>query len=186
MFLVIVYAGSIYADDSRHSHVSKYSGQQTREIKSLSATDIAILERGGGWGFAKAAELNGMPGPAHILEFKKELGLEKVQVDKVTKIFGDMRMKAVKQGKIFIDLERELEAMFRNKTVTDEMLKFTLDKIAEARKKLRYVHLNAHLEVVGILTPAQVKHYNVLRGYTDKKVETMDVRGSHHGHGREH
>jgi hypothetical protein len=47
-----------------------YAGQDARDIKSLSAEDIAELRRGGGWGFAKSAELNGMPGPAHLLELK--------------------------------------------------------------------------------------------------------------------
>ncbi len=48
-------------------HASKYSGQEKRTIKSLSPDDIAELERGGGWGLAKAAELNGLPGPAHLI-----------------------------------------------------------------------------------------------------------------------
>jgi len=42
---------------------SEYSGDEDRAIKSLSADDIEELRRGGGWGFARAAELNGVPGP---------------------------------------------------------------------------------------------------------------------------
>ena len=62
-------------DHSGHSQVSKYGGQKGRAIKSLSADDIAELQRGGGWGLAKAAELNGVPGPAHLLEMKNEVPL---------------------------------------------------------------------------------------------------------------
>src|SRR4051812_39523929 len=64
-----------------------YAGQDARDIKSLSAEDIAELRRGGGWGFAKAAELNGMPGPAHLLELKDQIGLTPDQVAAVQAIF---------------------------------------------------------------------------------------------------
>ncbi len=46
------------AADNDSNHDSKYIGQENRAIKSLSSEDIAELERGGGWGLAKAAELN--------------------------------------------------------------------------------------------------------------------------------
>ena len=60
---------------SEPSYKSKYVGQEKREIKSLSESDIEELKNGGGWGLAKAAELNGVPGPVHLLEMKKEIGL---------------------------------------------------------------------------------------------------------------
>ena len=52
---------------AQHSHGAQtpYSGMQDRAIKSLSDNDIKELRRGGGWGLALAAELNGMPGPTH-------------------------------------------------------------------------------------------------------------------------
>jgi hypothetical protein len=40
-----------------------YTGEQTRIIKSLAEGDIAALLKGEGMGMAKAAELNGYPGP---------------------------------------------------------------------------------------------------------------------------
>jgi hypothetical protein len=36
---------------------------------------VASLLKGDGMGFAKAAELNGYPGPAHVLSVAKELNL---------------------------------------------------------------------------------------------------------------
>jgi len=42
---------------SAESYSSKYKGEEQREIKTLSSEDIIELEKGGGWGFAKAAEL---------------------------------------------------------------------------------------------------------------------------------
>ena len=66
-----------------HQHDSKYAGQEGRLIKSLSTEDIAELERGAGWGLAKAAELNGVPGPKHLLELKTELGLTQMQTQAI-------------------------------------------------------------------------------------------------------
>lgn len=51
--------------------MSKYIGQESRIIKSLSSEDIESLETGTGdafGGMAKLAELNGYPGPRHILD----------------------------------------------------------------------------------------------------------------------
>jgi hypothetical protein len=56
-----------------------YSGQQTRSIKALSSEDIAALLKGEGMGMAKAAELNGYPGPVHVLTLAKELKLTESQ-----------------------------------------------------------------------------------------------------------
>ena len=105
------------------THVSKYSGQQTRDIKSLSAEDIAELERGGGWGLAKSAELNGVPGPAHLLEMKNEIGLDEVQSRAIQALYEQMRSKAIEQGKRLINQERVLERDFRARTVTEESLR---------------------------------------------------------------
>ena len=77
------------ADHSGHSQVSKYAGQEGRAIKSLSVDDIAELQRGG-WGLAKAAELNGVPGPAHLLEMKNEVSLTVEQVGSIEVIYADM------------------------------------------------------------------------------------------------
>ena len=57
-----------------HSPQTPYAGMQNRAVKSLSDNDIKELRRGGGWGLALAAELNGMPGPAHLLELKDQSG----------------------------------------------------------------------------------------------------------------
>jgi hypothetical protein len=50
--------------------VSPYAGQQARPIKAVSDEDIAALRKGEGMGMAKAAELNGYPGPAHVLSLR--------------------------------------------------------------------------------------------------------------------
>jgi hypothetical protein len=46
-----------------------YAGMQTRPIKALSEQQVADLQAGRGMGLALAAELNGYPGPAHVLRY---------------------------------------------------------------------------------------------------------------------
>jgi hypothetical protein len=52
-----------------------YAGMQTRSIKALSEKQVADLGAGRGMGLALAAELNGYPGPSHVLELADQLVL---------------------------------------------------------------------------------------------------------------
>ena len=158
---------SAQASDGASSHRSKYAGLENRAIKSLSAEDIAELKRGGGWGLAKAAELNGVPGPIHLLEMKDKIGLDKTQHSAITTIYRRMKSRAVLHGERLIDLERRLESDFRNRTITDSLLRTSLNAIAETKKELRYVHLAAHIETLKILSEKQIRNYNTLRGYSN-------------------
>ena len=154
------------AGDSAHQgHVSKYAGEESRIIKSLSRADIEELRAGGGWGLARAAELNGMPGPAHLLEMKNEISLSEDQVSELTEIFNRMNRLARNHGEILIRLESELETGFRERTITNESLRRQLQAIGQVRSELRYIHLSAHLETPEILTQQQITRYNSLRGY---------------------
>ena len=151
---------------SQHSHKSKYVGQERREIKSLSEFDIEELKNGRGWGLAKAAELNGVPGPAHLLEMKKEIGLKPEQIEKIEVLYQKMKRQAISLGLNLIELERKLNNHFANGTITEKLLHDLLEQMAQIRKRLRYVHLSTHLETPGILTADQIDMYNKLRGYS--------------------
>jgi len=151
---------------SEHSHKSKYVGEEKREIKSLSESDIEELENGKGWGFAKAAELNGVPGPIHLLEMKKEIRLSSEQIQKIEDIYQKMKKQAITLGLELIELERRLNNHFANRTITDNLLHKLLGEIVQVRKKLRYAHLSAHLKTPDILTFEQITLYNELRGYS--------------------
>ena len=155
------------ASEGASPHRSPYAGQQSRAIKSLSADDIDELRRGGGWGLAKTAELNGAPGPLHLLAMKEEVGLDEPQRSAVKAIYRRMKSRAVLRGERLIELERRLESGFRSRTITDALLRASLDDIAKARSALRYVHLSAHLETLKILSERQIRSYNTLRGYAD-------------------
>ena len=144
---------------------SPYAGQETRTVKSLSPEDIAELRRGGGWGLAKAAELNGLPGPLHLLELKDQIPLTPEQVEVVAGIYQRMREAAIAEGERFVAAEQALEEAFRADEVTQESLEAMLAEIAESRASLRFVHLSAHLGTPGLLTEAQLARYAALRGY---------------------
>lgn len=148
-------------------HHSKYAGQEQRAIKSLSADDIRQLRQGEGWGLAKAAELNGMPGPAHLLQMKDKIDLTETQEAAIRRLFEDMRQKAIPLGHRLIEQERALNQGFATRTITAQTLERQLQAIADTRRALRQVHLAAHLATPNILTAQQIHRYNALRGYTD-------------------
>ena len=147
------------------TYKSGYIGQEKRYIKSLSSDDIQQLKHGRGWGLAKAAELNGMPGPSHILQMKDKISLTSEQEEKVQSLFGDMTSKAIPLGNKLIALEKNLNESFANSTITKELLHQQLDAISKVRKDLRYVHLVTHLMTPNILSTQQIQKYNQLRGY---------------------
>jgi len=151
---------------SETEYKSKYIGQEKREIKSLSSRDIDELRAGDGWGLAKAVELNGLPGPKHILEMRQEIGLTSEQENQIKQIYKQMKKQAVGLGNELIELERKLNHDFANGTIDENKLKDLLDRIADTYKELRFVHLSAHLITPNILSPSQLKDYNKLRGYT--------------------
>ena len=144
-----------------------YAGLETREIKSLSEQDIEEIRRGGGWGLALPAELNGRPGPAHLLELKDDLGLSAEQVLAITEIYEAMRADAIAAGERFIAAEAALNDAFEGSDLSEDVLQDLLAEAAEARADLRFVHLSRHLETPDLLTEAQIQKYNVLRGYSD-------------------
>ena len=125
------------------------------------------LTNGRGWGLAKAAELNGVPGPNHLLEMKNEIGLTEQQISDIEALFEEMKKDAVALGKELIQHERELNDHFADRTITEELLDELLGRIESTRKKLRYVHLSAHLKTPAIVTEEQIRLYNRLRGYSD-------------------
>ncbi len=152
---------------------SKYVGEEHRKIKSLSPDDISELKNGGGWGLAKAAELNGVPGPAHTLEMEGKINLTYEQKQEVQKIYDDMKVKAVALGEQLISLEEKLNIGFSDKTINQKLLEKSIEEIAQVRAKLRIVHLSTHLQTQNILTNKQLILYNKLRGYSENPCQNI-------------
>ena len=148
------------------NHSSEYVGEEYRSIKSLSADDIKELRAGGGWGLAKAAELNGVPGPAHILEMASEIELTPTQQAEIQEIYQQMKSEAISLGNQLIQLEAALNTHFADSTINQAILEQSLQDIERVRAQLRLAHLSAHLQTPNILTPEQISIYNELRGYS--------------------
>jgi hypothetical protein len=148
---------------------SPYAGQQARSIKALSSEDIDELREGDGMGLAKAAELNGYPGPLHVLALATELRLTPDQVRQVTGIRERMSAAAMPLGGEIIDREQELDRLFAQGQITPERLSAETAAIGALQGRLRSVHLAAlHLETRDALTPEQLAGYRQLRGYSDQ------------------
>lgn len=144
---------------------SPYAGQERRETSSLSTQDVADLLAGRGWGLAKPAELNGYPGPRHVLELAEALDLDAEQEATVRAVFQRMQSAAREAGAAYVAAERELDLAFRARTIDDVRLAARLAETERLRGELRRIHLQAHLETTPILTPQQRQLYARLRGY---------------------
>jgi Spy/CpxP family protein refolding chaperone len=154
---------------AQHSHGAQtpYAGLQNRTTKSLSDADFKALRSGAGWGLALAAELNGMPGPAHLLELKDQIPLTADQVAKAQALFDDMRKAAIPTGERLIAAETALETAFASGKVDEPSLRRLLAGAESARTELRFIHLSQHFKTVQFLMPEQIKRYNILRGYAE-------------------
>jgi len=128
-------------------------------------------------GFARSAELNGYPGPAHVLELAADLVLSPEQVARTEALFVRMRTRAAELGRRLVDEERALERTFASRSVTPQSLEAALARIAGLRAEVRRVHLDAHLEQASLLSEPQIAAYARLRGYDG---------GAHGGHAHRH
>ena len=144
-----------------------YAGLQTRHVKALSNEQIADLKAGRGMGLALAAELNGYPGPMHVLELATPLGLSDDQRAKVVGLFEAMKREAVPLGERLIAAETALDRRFADKTITASSLGGATRDIASLQGELRLAHMKYHLATLELLTPEQATRYPTLRGYGD-------------------
>jgi hypothetical protein len=174
MKIRLVIAALILAPIAAYAQ-SPYSGMQTRPIKALSDQQVADLKAGRGMGLALAAELNGYPGPAHLLELADKLELTAEQRARAQELFESMRQEALPLGARLIQQEVELDRQFAARTVTPETLKSTTASIAVTQGKLRESHLKYHLATAALLSHEQVQRYSELRGYRGH-----DAGGMHH------
>ena len=157
-------------------HLNPYAGQQNRPIKALSAADVEALENGQGWGLAKPAELNGYPGPLHVLELADELELTEEQAAQVKAVFERMTELAIAAGAAYLEAEQDLDKAFASDAATPVLVQRLTQKAGQARALLQAVHLNAHLETRPLLRDHQRQLYAQLRGY---HFGSAEYQGSH-------
>jgi hypothetical protein len=147
---------------------SPYAGLQTRPVKALSEQQVADLRAGRGMGLALAAELNGYPGPMHVLELADQLGLSADQRTKVQQLFDAMKAEAVPVGMKLIEQEAEFDRLFASRAITADRLKAMTASIGESQGALRDTHLKYHLSTASLLSQHQMQRYAELRGYTGR------------------
>jgi len=165
--LTLIMAGIVFAGSTSILAQMKtpYAGQQHREIKALSSSEIDGLLKGKGLGMAKPAELNKYPGPLHVLEIATRLDLSSEQLKQTERLYAQMKSEAIPLGEKIVSSEKRLDELFSSGGVTDSSLKSVLNDIAKLRGELRFVHLKMHLRQKKIMTPSQIHQYNRLRGY---------------------
>jgi Spy/CpxP family protein refolding chaperone len=157
---------------------SAYGELLDTEIRGIDPATIEGYRTGAGLGMALPAELNGYPGPRHVLDLADELELTSGQQTQIQALFDDMLPQAIALGEQILNQEAGLELAFRERTIDEESLRDRLGSIESLKAELRFVHLRTHLVTLDILTPHQVQLYNGLRGYTT----VPEAHGTHHGH----
>lgn len=154
-------------------HATPYAGQETRAVKALSADETRDLLGGNGMGLAKAAELNGYPGPRHVLDLAKELALTADQARAIQEVHGRMNGEAVAVGGAILEREQALDRLFATRAIDEVKLAALTGEIGGLSGRLRAAHLKAHLETTALLDRRQVHLYGQLRGYG------ADASGAH-------
>ncbi len=144
---------------------SPYVGLAQRPIRALSDAEQADLLSGRGMGLALAAELNGWPGPLHVLELADRLGLTEAQREGSERLAAAMRERARAIGARIVEQERVLDALFRERRITEAELDARTATIGMLQGELRNVHLRTHIDQAALLTQAQKETYDHLRGY---------------------
>jgi hypothetical protein len=159
---------------------SPYAGWQTRAIKALSPQEIDDLRAGRGMSLALAAELNGYPGPRHLLDLGDALALNDTQRQAIAQLFAQMQGEAQRLGADILRQEAALDAAFGRGDLGEAGLQQYLSALGTLLGELRFVHLRAHLAAKALLSEAQVVRYNELRGYSGES--TSGHGGGDHQH----
>lgn len=159
-------AGSALAQHGHEPQASGYAGWQQREIKALSSEQLADLREGRGMGASLPAELNGVPGPLHVLQMAHQLEVGPQQRAVLERITADMQAAAQALGEQVIAAEADLDKAFKAGAADAAYIREATARIGALQGRLRAVHLVAHLQTRQLLSAEQVAAYNVARGYT--------------------
>jgi Spy/CpxP family protein refolding chaperone len=148
-------------------------------IKALTAEQVRGYLAGEGQGLALAAELNGYPGPRHVLDLAGPLGLTPEQRRRTEALFQAMQGRAVALGRALVERERTLDVLFAGGAATEVEVSRLVGEIAALAGQLRLAHLSTHLAQRELLSPEQVRRYAQLRGHA---APDRPAEGGHRGH----
>ncbi len=154
-----------------------YAGLLGRGIKALSHEQVADLRAGRAMSLALPAELNGYPGPKHVLDLADKLAMTDQQRQETQRLVDEMQSQAVELGAGLIEAEAELDRLFRDKRATASLVDEAAAKVGVAQGRLRASHLKHHLTTTRLLSPEQVAKYNLARGYSRPAAsnETLNI-----------
>jgi Spy/CpxP family protein refolding chaperone len=170
------------SESSTPPTTSGYADLLDADIRGLDAETVEGYLTGKGLGYALPAELNGYPGPRHVLDAPDELELTDEQHAQIQELFDEMQADAIALGEQIVAAEAELEAAFRSGEIDDDTLRGRLDAIGVLDAELRFVHLSTHLATIDMLTEHQVVLYNEVRGYDDTDEGHGDTPEGHEQH----
>ena len=153
---------------------SPYADMAQRRVKALSDQQMGDLKAGHGMSLALAAELNGYPGPLHVLELANALRLSDQQRSRTNELIEAMKAEAIPIGEAIIAEETTLDRWFSEGRITRESLAAAVSRIGAAQGELRAAHLRYHLVMVEVLSPDQIALYAKLRGYAEGRDRTQE------------
>ncbi len=165
LLLLALGGTALAAAPHQHAPSSPYAGQERRVIAALSEQEIADLRSGAGMSMALPAELNGYPGPRHVLDLADRLGLTPSQHAAAERLLAGMRDKAVPLGERVIAAEAALGQLFASGIASPATIASATERVARLRGELRSVHLAAHVAMRDVLSLEQRTSYDRLRGY---------------------
>lgn len=146
---------------------SPYAVHRGTAATGLLPEEVEGLVSGKGMALALAAEVNGYPGPRHVLDATEggQLALRPDQRATIERLHARMLEDAQAKGKEILQEEAALAQRFRHGHIDDASLRGALDRIGQLRAELRFIHLRTHLTTRALLTPDQIARYNAVRGY---------------------
>ncbi len=146
---------------------SPYAAQPDARDTGLLADEVEALTKAAGMAMALPAELNGYPGPRHLLDAASagQLELRPEQREAIQRIYDRMLGAAKAKGLEVLQAEANLATQFRHAHIDEATLRDLVDRIGRSRADLRFIHLRTHLETKPLLTAEQIARYNALRGY---------------------
>lgn len=161
---IVVALGGLAAAQHQHAP-APYAGLNQRAVKALSEQQVTDLRAGRGMSLALAAELNGYPGPLHVLELADQLELSPALRQRIRELYDAMKAEAIPLGETLIARETALDRAFADRTISPAALAALTAQIGETQGQLRAVHLKYHLTTADLLSPHQRHRYAELRGY---------------------
>lgn len=165
---------------------SPYAGQSHAAQTGLLSNEVEALSAGAGMAMALPAELNGYPGPRHLLDAADagELSLSARQRQTVQNLYDRMLSEAKAKGQEIIKAESQLAHQFADRSIDEIALRNVLAQIAHLRAELRFIHLRTHLKTRELLNSEQIDRYSTLRGYEADHSQSR-AHGSHGGNAME-